>query len=525
MTDTEAKLLWQYQVQLRRVASNREADSEAAIRRTYQQVLQKLQNILGKYYAAYAEAEDGTLTQGDLRAAGKYKNFLQDVVDNLSGVADPVDKQIRQTVEDTYTSCYDGMVSAVKQSTAGNASLHSALSGLSDTTPETVKHIVENPMKKLKLSTILRRRRSQIVTSTKKTLAVGLANGDSYTRMAQRIAENLNGDYKKAIRIVRTEANRAINRGFQDVTEEASELLIGSDYVEVKEWCSMEDESVRDTHHNLNGKKIHALDMFESHGAKAGCPGAFGVAEEDINCRCFLAYSFMLRSEFLAQGGVIPGSILKKEAEQNYEHLLRGEYSIPFAKAGGSKEITPQLAKEFSDEYDKFQERFGKLSSVRCVTIASYGNDGMWGSYNDNSNELVMFGAGGKDGKTVLAKVASEMKKAGKWSTSSPYHAFRHELGHAFQYQLKQTDPSYPVKLKKISEIRSSIFKTLTNLDESAIIEMKKQKLSIYGLFEEDSLDEFIAECVAECCSKKPRKTAKSVTDILLSNGDELNVD
>lgn len=352
MTDTEAELLWQYQVQLRRIASHREADSEAAIRRTYQQVLQKLQNILGKYYAAYAGAEDGTLTQGDLRAAGKYKNFLQDVVDNLSGVADPVDKQIRQTVEDTYTSCYDGMVNAVKQSTAGNASLHSALSGLSDTTPETVKHIVENPMKKLKLSTILSRRRSQIVTSTKKTLAVGLANGDSYTRMAQRIAENLNGDYKKAIRIVRTEANRAINRGFQDVTEEALEMLIGSDYVEVKEWCSMEDESVRDTHQHLNGKKIHALDVFESHGAKAGCPGAFGVAEEDINCRCFLAYSFMLRSEFLAQGGVIPGSILQKEEIFRKSVEVKGSFNETTVIPEDTKHEIIYSIEKFQNEFD-----------------------------------------------------------------------------------------------------------------------------------------------------------------------------
>ena len=314
MTGTEAEQLWEYQVQLRRTAAGREEDAEEQIRRAYQQILQKLLSILGKYYAAYGNAEDGAMTQGDLRAAGQYKNFLQDVVDNLDGIAEPVDKQIRQAIEETYTACYDGMVNAVKQSTAGNISLQSSLSGLSACTPETVKHIVENPMDKLKLSTVLNRRRSQIVTSAKKTLAVGLASGDSYTRMAQRIAETLNGDYKKAMRIVRTEANRAINRGFQDVTEEAAELLLNSEYVEVKEWCSMEDDSVRDTHRHLNGKKIHALDVFHSGGAAADCPGGFGVAGEEINCRCFLKYSFMLRSEFLAQGGVIPGAA-KEHAE------------------------------------------------------------------------------------------------------------------------------------------------------------------------------------------------------------------
>lgn len=315
MAKTEAQRLWEYQVQLRRIAAHREFGVEMAIRLTYKRTLKKLQAILGQYYAAYGNAEDGTMTQGDLRTAGQYKNFLQDVVDHLDGIAKPVDQQIRQTIEDTYTACYDGMVNAVKQSTAGNITLQTALSGLSATTPETVKNIIENPMQKLTLSSVLSRRRAQIVNSAKKTLAVGLAVGDSYTRMAQRIAETLDGDYKKAMRIVRTEANRAINRGFQDVTEEASGLLLGSAYVEVKEWCSMEDESVRDTHRHLNGKLVHALDTFTSKsGAKADCPGGFGIAKEDINCRCFLSYSFMLRSEFLAQGGVIPAEVLEKEA-------------------------------------------------------------------------------------------------------------------------------------------------------------------------------------------------------------------
>ena len=114
------------------------------------------------------------------------------------------------------------------------------------------------------------------------------------------------------------------------------------------------------------------------------------------------------------------------------------------------------------------------------------------------------------------------MKKSGKWSTSSPYHAFRHELGHALQNQLKKEDRNYGDKLKKISAIRNSIFELLTDVDENAIMELKKQKLSVYGLCDDDELDEFIAECVAEYCSKKPRKTARDVVEILL-NGVETN--
>lgn len=209
------------------------------------------------------------------------------------------------------------------------------------------------------------------------------------------------------------------------------------------------------------------------------------------------------------------------QAAKKTTHLLKGNYSIQFDKASGTKEITPQLAKEFSDEYDKFQEKFGKLSSVRSVEIKPYENDGIFGDYNDNSGVISIYGAGGKDGKNIISKVASDMKKAGKWSTSSPYHAFRHELGHALQNQFKKEDRNYDDKLKQISAIRDSIFKLLTDADENAIIEIKKQKLSMYGLEDDLELDEFISECIAEYCSKKPRKTARDVVEVLVNGVDD----
>lgn len=210
------------------------------------------------------------------------------------------------------------------------------------------------------------------------------------------------------------------------------------------------------------------------------------------------------------------------QAAKKATHSLKGDYSIKFEKASGTKEITPQLAKEFSDEYDKFEKKFGKLTSVRSVSIEPYKNNNIWGGYNDNSGVISIYGAGGKDGKNTISQIAAEMKKSGKWSTFSPYHAFRHELGHALQNQLKKEDRNYGDKLKKISAIRNSIFELLTDADENAIMELKKQKLSVYGLCDDDELDEFIAECVAEYCSKKPRKTARDVVEILL-NGVETN--
>lgn len=308
--------LWHYQVQLRRIAAHREKGVEAEIRKAYQDVLIELQAILGKYYAGYGDPETSILTRGDLQAAGQYKNFLEDVLSHLDGLGEPMEQKIRKTVEDTYTTCYTGMAAAVQQVTAGNATLKSLFGGALAVTPETVRHIVEYPIPKLTLSTVFQRRRKQIVSDIQKTLAVGLASGDSYTKMAGRIAKTLGGNEKKARTIVRTEANRAISRGFQDVAEETADLLDGTGYVDVKTWRSMLDGDVRDTHRHLNGKTVYALEQFESKsGAKADCPGHFGVAEEDINCRCILVYSIMSEEEFVAQGGTLPKKGSKKEGQ------------------------------------------------------------------------------------------------------------------------------------------------------------------------------------------------------------------
>ena len=558
--------LWDYQRQLRRVAASRNQSAVQALRQVYADVLQQLQGILGKYYTAYGSGTESTLSQADLRLAGQYQSFLYDVQKQLDGLSAPVQSRIRQTIADTYTLCYDGMAAAVRQAAQGNRTLQETLLGLSATTPETVRHLVEHPMQELTLSDVFQRQRSRVIREIKKTLTTGLAVGDSYTKMSQTIADVLGGDLAKAQRIVRTEAHRAISRGFQDVSDQTAYLLRESPYMEVKEWCSAEDGDVRSAHRKLDGVVLPVAEEFEVDGKRAACPCGFGVAGLDINCRCFLKYSLVLRSEFegrrhkatqeqpaakntpqvqagqmtlsTASGQQTPAHAVAVQPTAPPEDggtgtvylpekikYLKGNYSIAFDKVSGAKEITPQLAREFSDEYDRFTQKFGEMSSVSSVSVEPYGNNGFWGNYNDNSGVLSIFGAGGKEGKNTISKVAAEMKKTGKWSSSSPYHAFRHELGHALQKHLKDTVPDYDERLKKVRDIRDAFFEGLTGLDEDVIMKLKKEALSIYGLIDDESLDEFISECVAEYCSKKPRKMSRDVVAALLHKGGNENAD
>ena len=409
-------------------------------------------------------------------------------------------------------------------------------------------------------------------------VSAGFASGASYGDMANQITGKMIGNYAtmrggalgRAKLIVRTEGNRIANAARLEAARTAKQQ--GADLV--KQWDSTMDKKTRPHHVQLDGQVRELDELFEVDGRKAQAPGKFGIASEDINCRCH-AYSrprwavradgdykydnqhralVKVSSESYAAyragyvqetagkpDGTVPvpaghavevtppatkdnGGTGKTYRAEKIKYL-KGNYSIAFDKASGTKEITPQLAREFSDEYDRFTQKFGEMSSVCSVSVEPYGNNGFWGNYNDNSGVLSIFGAGGKEGKNTISKVAAEMKKTGKWSSSSPYHAFRHELGHALQKHLKDTVPDYEERLKKVRDIRDAFFESLTGLDEDAIMKLKKEALSIYGLIDDESLDEFISECVAEYCSKKPRKMSRDVVAALLHKGGNENAD
>lgn len=192
-------------------------------------------------------------------------------------------------------------------------------------------------------------------------------------------------------------------------------------------------------------------------------------------------------------------------------HYVKGNYSVNFGKSFGEKPISRQLAEIYSNEFDKMVDLFGKIESVSSVDVRGYENNGIFGSYNDNSGILTIYGAGGKSGIEQLSKIAKEHKKSGQWSTSSYLHTYRHELGHALQNQLSVSDSMYEEKLEKIERLRQGLLEKFKN-NVTDIGKYKANILSIYGF---DSLDDFISESVAEYLNGKPRETAQKVIDIL----------
>ena len=126
-----------------------------------------------------------------------------------------------------------------------------------------------------------------IQATTNQQVATILQDGFSQGATIGEIQANLVASAaftpQRALTIARTEATRLANQGAADAYREAENLGMKLE----KQWLHSRDEKVRETHLDLEAKGwIPMNSPFESLGSVADVPGGFGVAREDINCRC-----------------------------------------------------------------------------------------------------------------------------------------------------------------------------------------------------------------------------------------------
>lgn len=292
-------------VQVRRVEEHREKGAEKNIRKAYQELLQGVNHSVADTYSRLAENDK--LTYGILQKHGYYARFLEEVEKKVNDITPEIKHLIRDTVEKTYTATYDGLVEAVKKTAAGKMDV----TGLKGCTPEVMRKAVENPISKLTLDDRLEKHRKEIVYDIKKNISIGLMNGDGYATMANRIKQSVNGDYKKAVRITRTETHRVRQAGEWESSMETDKALQSSSSgMRIqKTWKTMKDERVRPAsryktqkgwkngkpgkydHKSMEGVSCWVDEKFKlPSGATTQYPGGSGVAGEDINCRCYLSY-------------------------------------------------------------------------------------------------------------------------------------------------------------------------------------------------------------------------------------------
>ena len=232
-----------------------------------------------------------------MRLSCRYARFLDEVEKKINDLSPETKRLIRSTVEQVYEHTYNGMIDAVQDR------VQDVVSGLKGCTQAILRRAVENPVSKLTLNDRLEKHRKEIIYDIKQAITVGLMNGDRYSTMAGRIKQSVDGSYKKAIRISRTETHRVREAGNLDAARSVQEALSSGNVPlqMMKVWKTMKDERVRPAkqkgrnkqydHRKMDGVAVKIDEEFIlPSGAKTMAPGQSGVAGEDINCRCYLSY-------------------------------------------------------------------------------------------------------------------------------------------------------------------------------------------------------------------------------------------
>lgn len=98
-----------------------------------------------------------------------------------------------------------------------------------------------------------------------------------------------NYSLKEMQRLMSAEYHRMYNLGAYDVVEEIQRI---DNVAILKEWHTVGDEKVRDTHRFLEGYQVPLDEFFYTFdGDKALYPGGFENPENNIGCRCILIYT------------------------------------------------------------------------------------------------------------------------------------------------------------------------------------------------------------------------------------------
>lgn len=139
-----------------------------------------------------------------------------------------------------------------------------------------------------KLSESMYKKMGKYVGSLKKAvtqeISRGLASNLSYADIARNLDKRSSIGIGKTLRIARTEGHRVQQRSTLDAQLAAKDA--GADVV--KQWDSTMDKRTRPLHAQLDGQIREVDEPFEVAGREAMYPGDFGVASQDIHCRCVL---------------------------------------------------------------------------------------------------------------------------------------------------------------------------------------------------------------------------------------------
>lgn len=257
----------------------RELSGVRELARNYSDALDAIRNDLAKLYERYAEA--GKLTHAEMSKYNRLRSLEKQLTETIRPIALKNNRLIEKLSRVQYEEAFYRHAWSIDQ--AAGVSLRWGL-----LSPDQVAAAVANPLRELAKRDLSR----ATLTRVRRAISQGLIRGLTLRKMMGEVREAMNTTANDAMRIARTEAHRAREMGNWDVTKKAAEQGIEI----VKVWDATLDSRTRASHGSMDGQRRKVVTddgdarlerPFQSpNGGQTTRPGGFGIASEDINCRC-----------------------------------------------------------------------------------------------------------------------------------------------------------------------------------------------------------------------------------------------
>ena len=256
--------------ELDRLSKKRYKRMDNALYNAYKNGLKQLKIEIKQYIDTYDSLSFSQRLQVERQL--QVATQINDIINEMGGKEE---RLLRSFISDEGAQGYFGTFYALEG--AENIQLNFAM------LPESyIEGLVNTPVAGKRLSTRLYTNRSKLAKETTNALLQGAFRGEGYAKVAKRVGELTEANYKQALRIARTEGGRVQSTAKQRAYKEAKDK--GVDVK--KRWLSTLDKKTRHTHQELDGQTVGVDEKFKFDGYEADGPRLFGSASLDVNCRC-----------------------------------------------------------------------------------------------------------------------------------------------------------------------------------------------------------------------------------------------